>query len=539
MPHTNLAVPSRDTADESSQEVTPLGAGRYILRGEEIITCRQVCKELGWVYERLAGMQVDCPFFDDEVLLIRSERLPVTGIRCGIPVTSERSVGYITVAKFEGLKRKLREARGGRLLHKGKFYLSPQKSLAELRVATGKLDRSTRPITVIHPNRQTLRDWHALGCTYLNGDKLGGKRFGGAEVWFEEEHILRIKAAILKAINAAKDKVGSFSATLRKIRLRAGLTLAGLSEKTGIAVSTMHTWQRGSIPTPRMAKKLAVGLGVPLEELRLPSRPKQRRPHWHFDGKFRENGRVVGYNLRRAAAESGFCCKFLEDAAIKLAKPFRGIFPKGCLPTELMLVPGTTKCWQAAVRPDDLDTLKSEIARILRTNERRVRGLLTREAVFTRYGVVGRAQKAAVAKLLSALTRNGHLTAERLPLPRQGNTGMRHRYTPRLYDPEQIDTFLAGRKLLDVAKQFTLEPGSMEWPATEEAKATTATPGQATEAKKLPRKRRGRPKGTIDPRVTERNAKMREAWKSGAYPSKAALGRAFKVSRSVADEVVG
>lgn len=66
-----------------------------------------------------------------------------------------------------------------------------------------------------------------------------------------------------------------------------------------------------------------------------------------------------------------------------------------------------------------------------------------------------------------------------------------------------------------------------------------APPGKAKTVKsKPPRRRRGRPVGTIDHAAKKRNEKMVEAKRSGRFPSTAKLAKAFKVSRAHASKIL-
>lgn len=60
-----------------------------------------------------------------------------------------------------------------------------------------------------------------------------------------------------------------FGENLQRLRLAAGLSQAGLAEKTGIPVKTIQSWEI-SRRTPRwigLLSKLARGLNVPMESL--------------------------------------------------------------------------------------------------------------------------------------------------------------------------------------------------------------------------------------------------------------------------------
>jgi transcriptional regulator with XRE-family HTH domain len=83
----------------------------------------------------------------------------------------------------------------------------------------------------------------------------------------------------------------SFGQNLQTLRIKAGLSQAGLVEKTGIPVRTIQNWEIGR-RTPgwiEMLAKLARGLNVPMEALAVskednkeqksaPSKPRGGRP---------------------------------------------------------------------------------------------------------------------------------------------------------------------------------------------------------------------------------------------------------------------
>jgi transcriptional regulator with XRE-family HTH domain len=485
-------------------------------------------------------MAIDCPFTEEGVLLIRSERRSVTAPFGRRLATVERDVRYITVAKFDELKQSIQEAATGRFCSQGIIYLRPDLALKELRIPRQLRTLDVGRKRVTSPAARNLSEWHTKGCTYLDGEKLGGKPFkfdqhrkGSPEVWYQEDHILQIKTEILKAIQKAKHEGESFGAVLRRLCRRAGLTLSGLSKESGASLCAIHSWQNGQrTPTPRMARKVATALGVSVTDLPLPRhRPKQRRPHWDFDGVFRdEDGKVAGYTLPRAAAKIRIPYSSLVRATLRLAKPFRGLFPKGRLPRTPMLVPGTRKCWRDAITPDDLATFVTETARIIREGERLVHGSISREGICERYGITGRFHWGKVRKLLNALGRRKLLTVTRVPVPNPKRKGAWH--TPGYYNPDQIDQLLDGRNLVALALQFHSDPDSVQWPTAGQGEPATATGSDATtKAVKPSRNGRGRPKGKNDPEVAKRDQDIRDDWATGEWTDKTALGRKYGVER--------
>src|SRR5262245_31793387 len=103
------SVISLDVASrEPVQAMTlPSSDGRYVVRGEEVITFPQICKELGWSFARLTGMQMNCPYLDEGVLAFRWDRLPTLFRLPKRTVARGKDVRHITVAKYEELKRKV------------------------------------------------------------------------------------------------------------------------------------------------------------------------------------------------------------------------------------------------------------------------------------------------------------------------------------------------------------------------------------------------------------------------------------------------
>jgi transcriptional regulator with XRE-family HTH domain len=78
----------------------------------------------------------------------------------------------------------------------------------------------------------------------------------------------------------------AFGQNLQRLRLAAGLSQAGLADKTGIPVKTIQSWEI-SRRTPRwiaLLYKLARGLDVPMETLaegtleEAGERPRQAKP---------------------------------------------------------------------------------------------------------------------------------------------------------------------------------------------------------------------------------------------------------------------
>jgi transcriptional regulator with XRE-family HTH domain len=434
--------------------------------GQKVVNFAQVMKELGWSRGRLSAMQFNCPYLDEGVLVFRQEP------RWGPPGPGRRLfVRVLPESTLAELKRKAQEVREGRFRHRGVYYLSPARALRELRIAGDAALRGLRGRGAKAPPavRNSLSKWHRRGCPHLAGERLAAKLFkfgdnGPPQLWPLEEHILRIKASLLGAVRANQESLGSFPGALRRLRRQAGLTTAELAAKSGICRASISAWESGhKRPRPDKAQALAEALGVTADALRLPRRAAERspRPQSRFDGVFRDAaGRVVGYSLRKASRVSRIGHHTLGRYAVRLPEHFRGIFAEGFLPSRPMLVPGTEKCWQNAVSPEDLKSLTTGIAEVLRRDAQRLKGplhhFLTGEQVCERHGVTGAGARIVVGSLLVALRRRGVLPAQRVVLEKPGH---KQWWRPAwVYDPAGLEQFLAGRSLVEVARKCAVEP---------------------------------------------------------------------------------
>jgi putative transcriptional regulator len=525
-----------------STDVTSIGPDRFVIHGnEKIIAFPQACKELGWTGARLAGMEADCPYLDDGILLIRIAWLPmVHKLPRGNTVTADREIRYLVLAKYEELTRQLADVRTGRFTLNGVTYLSAARSMKELKLSTKQVANAQRSRQIVEADLPALREWHNRGCRYLGGERLGARAFkfkesgkGPGELWFEEEHVLRIKMAILNFLRSAKEESNTFGPTLRRAREKAGLTQGAVCDATGYSRSNLSHWENGrQLPKLSTAVALAKAIGVALTSLRFPrKRPKRPRPpHQRFDGIFRDRDQVVGYNLSRAAIVSGFSEGYLLNATKKLNVPFDRIFPNdGRLPSELMLVPGTCNCWHIAVTPGDLEILNSEISKILVAGERQAKALLSNGGICDLHGVKGRAHQKLVSKFVNGLANRNIIRRELIPL--RTEVGDNSWAMCRRFYPTDIERSLAGEPLLGTAKEFARNPSCGRWPKVEVPLQLPANDSE--DATSVRRKRPGRVKGWRSKDAADRNKRIRDSVARKEYPTCAATARAFGVDRKV------
>jgi DNA-binding XRE family transcriptional regulator len=233
--------------------------GRFTIRGEPVVTIQQAMSELHWGYYRMQSMQQSCPYLDDDPLVFRWERSPVTGMQ----------VQVFPKTVLDVLKLKGEEAEQGRFIYKGVPYLSRERSLRELRLRG-----------VLRVRRHLLINWSRGPCRIL-GEKLRVKRFslegrGGAKLWCLEEHILRIKKNLLKRANAERKVHNSFARALRRLRRQAGVTRKQLAAKADVSEAPLYLWENGRrLDDLAAARRLAQALGVTLKDLKLAERPRR------------------------------------------------------------------------------------------------------------------------------------------------------------------------------------------------------------------------------------------------------------------------
>jgi transcriptional regulator with XRE-family HTH domain len=290
---------------------------------------------------------------------------------------------------------------------------------------------------------------------------------GQSEAWYLEADIRRVKTWLQNSTEAKKNEARQFHGILRQLRREAGLTQLSLAAKTGVCKSAVGQWERGKqYPRPPVDKALAKALDVPLAQLKIPSaRERARRPQHNFDGVFRENGVIVGYTIARAARESGIPSDRLHDYKHELPRVFRSIFPReNRLPTQPMVVPGTKRRFETAVRPEHLEALANGIAKIL-CETSLPRGLSTSEEICDAHAIAKIRDRITVRKLLQALGQSGCLNSKQRA--RYWNCGGSRWYFPLLFDRKEVNRYLDGRNLLELAKGWDSEPadGVLHQPA--------------------------------------------------------------------------
>jgi len=411
--------------------------GRFTVQGKPVVTFRQVMKEMHWGFRRTQSMQQPCPYLDDEPLVFRWERSPLTSIQ----------VQMIDEATLDVLKQKAKEAGQGRFVHKGEPFLSRERSLRELRLSG-----------LPRVRRHSLINWSRGPCRIL-GERLRTQRFalegrGGASLWCLEEHILRIKRNLLKIANAERKARNSFSGMLRRLRQQAGMTQKQLAAVASVSVASLYVWENGRrLADPPAAHRLARALGVTAKELKLTVR-RRKQPlatHQAFDGVFRDSGEeAIAYNIRIAARELGCSCNRVEHHIRRLPEEFRSIFPEqGRLPSESMRVPGTKNCWQTAIRVEHIRTLKEGIDKIL-NGTKWAKNLRSATEICDQHGVNNYSDRIEVSAFLHRLAKAGILTGQRVPQKRPNSR--RRWINPMMYETGEVDRYLSGRDLVEAAR---------------------------------------------------------------------------------------
>jgi hypothetical protein len=102
-----------------------------------------------------------------------------------------------------------------------------------------------------------------------------------------------------------------------------------------------------------------------------------------------------------------------------------------------------------------------------------------------------------------------------------------------------LERFLADRNII-VAADELLSASSASAPENCQT-AEVAEPNGHTSVEEQavkPARRRGRPKGSIDPDVLRRRVEMLEAWDRGEFKSKAAAAEAFGFHRSNVSKLI-
>jgi len=146
-------------------------------------------------------------------------------------------------------------------------------------------------------------------------------------------------------------------------------------------------------------------------------------------------------------------------------------------------------------------------------------------AIADRLKLRTKAQRAALYQLLKHWRTSGALVAlDGEILARKGQ----RREVP-LYQFDEVQRLLAGRDVKKLAKELTRK-GTI-------GKAEPPQRNDRPEGSE-PKGRQGRPKGSFDEKAAERNENMRRDWKANRYSSKAALARAYHVSRSHASNII-
>jgi transcriptional regulator with XRE-family HTH domain len=418
------------------------GTGRFTVRGVPVVTFPQLMLELGVSRHRLGVMRVRCDYVDQsEGLKFRWETSPYT----------MRPVQVIDAAKIEDLKVATKEVPQGRITRGGQFYLSSKRALRELRVPGA-----------LRIRHSYLVKWATGPCVRLGGKQLGGKRFrfnpgGGANWWFLERDILRLKESLVKEARAKLEAPKAFPDVLRRLRQNAGFSQCDLATKLGVSRGTIQNWECGSgQPRPPADLALSTVLGISPKQLRIMEWDRRRplSPQHSFDGVFYDDqGRVSGYSIRRSSIESGISKDRLQRFVKRLPEAFCSIFPEeGLLPSELRLVPGTANFRQTAIRPEDLKILQSGIADTLYGGPRPP-NLRTADEICDKYGVDG-FDRFWARKLLRTLARINTIKAKQLP--RKQIRGLRGWSSPWVYDINEVSHCLAGRKFADVLEAFAL-----------------------------------------------------------------------------------
>jgi hypothetical protein len=140
-------------------------------------------------------------------------------------------------------------------------------------------------------------------------------------------------------------------------------------------------------------------------------------------------------------------------------------------------------------------------------------------------------RQAARSALLQIIPRDCGLPASRVLNEARANYGLSRRQVEMAFEA------LGGTKGRNGHYRLWRLPPSA-YPATTNGHTEVPLPLGNGEHLSPPKRRPGRPKGSIDPSVIQRNAQIRSAWAGGQYEKVAHLAKAFQVDPSYAGKLV-
>lgn len=294
--------------------------------------------------------------------------------------------------QIDRVKRLLTDARAGRFHHRfrGKMEVWISWEIAKRYLTLGN--------AILVRRTYLYGRWHKRGCPHLDGKNLRIRCFDfSKENWFLEAQITQIGRAL-----AAKE-----------------------SRKLGRSI---ESWEIGVTPVP----------------VRKPRRPA---PIVTFSGIFEESdGKRYTIQAASKTTRISEVTLYAYLKGIPPGSPLYGLFADNRLPTQTRLIPGTKRQRLPTIHERDLDIIEKAWHEAYDEAERVAR--LPREKSANQIcdlrGIKRRGDRILVHNLL----------VDTLPgAPAKRAAGGPRGYTPTvLYNLDQLDAFLNGRDLLDVAK---------------------------------------------------------------------------------------
>jgi hypothetical protein len=269
---------------------------------------------------------------------------------------------------------------------------------------------------------------------------------------------------------------------------------------------------------------------------RLKANRINKRPIEQFTGIWTDDaGRIVAYSVPRAVKELG-----TREVWSYIRKPIpkdlalAGVWRGDRLPTEPRPVPGG-KVPIASVTAENIERVRTARAALKHRSKQKSRRQ-TAEEVCKSHGVTSLKDRLAVRSWLTS-----SVPAE--STLRAGN-GNRKWNTAATYDPRDVQRAIGShRTIVDAAKSAPCTPqsnghaqGLASWSLAQSD--GHAQPAAVTAKIIKPRRERGRPRGTFDPSIAQRDAAMRDAYRGGRFSSIAELSRHFHISRTRASKIV-
>jgi hypothetical protein len=430
----------------------PANDDRFLIDGVWWLTRERVTRELHTNrFMLIRKWDVACPYLDGKALAPSPMQSPAT----------RALVSLYTKDTIEQVKERMLEVKNGRWVDSsGQAWLSRARARRALRV--GSQDRS----------RTTLHWWKGSPSRYLGGRKLrtckpGFKRnpfsddpIGQWDLWYLEEDILRIKAALLAKRQAQAE---ARQASRTPVRRQKPIALFNANHK-GIF-----------------------------------DEPGERR-----------------FTISEAAKKSGISkgrlWQWLRDGLPK-ALGLQGIFPGNRLPVERRLVPNSEGHWVTTIGERDLQNLKAALGNVLHS-EKPSRQEKTCDEICNLYeigAVPGGRRK--VFGLLQILRENGSVSAR--PIRRQ--CASRRRWvSPWYYRVDELAGFLAGRDIIEAADELSAEQGAPAGsPRGRDSFGAAAPITTVNDQCTLDRRKRpGRPRGSKSVKTAKKHPEIVETYQS-------------------------